>query len=240
MAAARRQGGPLTLVFAHRGAGPNGPERENTVPAFLAAAALGADGVELDLRRAAGASLVVHHDPVLDDGREIWRLAPGELPSEVPSFGEALEACAGLVVNVEVKNLPGEPDFDPGEGVARAAAAACRRAGSPVVFSSFSLACLAALRRADAGAELGWLTVPADPAEAVATARRLGLGALHPFEACVDAALVEAAHGAGLGLRAWTVDDPTRLSELGRLGVDAVITNEVSLARRALGRGPVG
>ncbi len=240
MVRAPGQTGPVTLVFAHRGAGPGGPERENTVAAFRAAAALGADGVELDVRRAAGGSLVVHHDPVLADGREIWRLAPAELPSEVPSLGEALEACGSLVVNVEVKNLPGEVDFDPGEEVARTAADVCRRADVPVVFSSFSLSCLRALRRADAGAQPAWLTVPADAAEAVAVARRLGLGALHPFEACVDAALVEAAHRAGLAVRAWTVDDPARVAELGRLGVDAVITNDVTLARRALGRGPVG
>jgi glycerophosphoryl diester phosphodiesterase len=32
------------------------------------------------------------------------------------------------------------------------------------------------------------------------------------------------------------VDDPERMVELARLGVDAIITNDVALARRVLGR----
>jgi len=35
---------------------------ENTVEAFVAAGALGADGVELDVHRTADGALVVHHD----------------------------------------------------------------------------------------------------------------------------------------------------------------------------------
>ena len=47
-------------VIAHRGA--SRAERENTVAAFRRAAEMGADAVELDVRRTADGVLVVHHD----------------------------------------------------------------------------------------------------------------------------------------------------------------------------------
>ena len=51
-------------ILAHRGASARA--RENTVEAFRLASALGADGVELDVRRTADGALVVHHDPSVD------------------------------------------------------------------------------------------------------------------------------------------------------------------------------
>ena len=53
-------------VLAHRGA--SRAERENTLRAFERACALGADGVELDVRRTSDDVLVVHHDPRVDGG----------------------------------------------------------------------------------------------------------------------------------------------------------------------------
>ncbi|MBM3696502.1 MAG: glycerophosphoryl diester phosphodiesterase, partial [Actinobacteria bacterium] len=50
-------------VIAHRGASAAFPE--NTLAAFRAAAALGADAVELDVRRTADGHPVVHHDAVV-------------------------------------------------------------------------------------------------------------------------------------------------------------------------------
>ena len=46
----------MTRIWAHRGASRAAPE--NTVPAFTAAAALGADGVELDVQRTRDGRLV--------------------------------------------------------------------------------------------------------------------------------------------------------------------------------------
>ena len=57
---------------------------------------------------------------------------------------------------------------------------------------------------------------------------------LNPQDALVDAGLVTAAHGAGLAVNVWTVDDPERIRALARLGVDAVITNDPAGALAAL------
>ncbi len=67
---------------------------------------LGADGVELDVRRTQDGALVVHHDADLPGVGPIARLAVAELPPEVPLLEAALNACGPLTVNIEVKNLP--------------------------------------------------------------------------------------------------------------------------------------
>jgi glycerophosphoryl diester phosphodiesterase len=101
----------VTEVFAHRGL--HATERENTVAAFLEARAAGADGVELDVRRTLDGALVVHHDAALADLGEIAALTCRDLPATVPTLAEAMTACDGLRVNVEIKNGPDEPIYDP-------------------------------------------------------------------------------------------------------------------------------
>ena len=59
-------------------------ERENTLPAFTAAVALGADMVELDLRRTRDDEIVVLHDQTL---QRLWGVdaSVGDLDlAEVP------------------------------------------------------------------------------------------------------------------------------------------------------------
>lgn len=53
-------------VIAHRGASCERPE--NSLAAFVRAAELGANAVELDVHLTADGHLVVHHDPTLPDG----------------------------------------------------------------------------------------------------------------------------------------------------------------------------
>ena len=55
--------------MAHRGASK--VEQENTTMAFRRALDMGANAVELDVRRCASGELVVHHDAKLSDGRTI-------------------------------------------------------------------------------------------------------------------------------------------------------------------------
>jgi glycerophosphoryl diester phosphodiesterase len=80
----------MTTIIAHRGA--SRAERENTLAAFARAGGLGADGVELDVRRTADDRLVVHHDPRLADGRVIVDTPARDLPGHIPSLEAALAA----------------------------------------------------------------------------------------------------------------------------------------------------
>ena len=129
----------VTYVIAHRGASRAAPE--NTVAAFRRAAEMGADMVELDVRRSADGRLVVHHDAHLADGRSLAATRADDLPSAVPSLDAALDACAGMAVNIEIKNDPEEPGFEPDRALADDVAAAVVARGDTdrVVVSSFDL-----------------------------------------------------------------------------------------------------
>src|SRR3954465_13219995 len=99
----------MVKVIAHRGASAAAPE--NTVEAFRLARELGADMVELDARRTADGQVIVHHDAHLADGRAIVELSRSELPTHVCDLADALDACEGMQVNIEIKNWPDDPDF---------------------------------------------------------------------------------------------------------------------------------
>ena len=85
--------------------------------------------MELDVRRTADGVLVVHHDAHLADGRAIVELAAADLPDAVPTLAAALDACAGMGVNIEIKNNHPDPDLDPDELRRRADRRPPRRAG---------------------------------------------------------------------------------------------------------------
>ena len=218
------------IVIAHRGASAAFPE--NTVEAFHGALAAGADWVELDARRTADGALVVHHDAVLADGRVIVELARDELPASVPTLAEALDACQGMGVNIEIKNNAPDHDFDPTEIVAAGVVALLEERGArdEVLISSFNPATLLHLRNAAPHLDTALLVVePADDVveELVAD----GHEALHPYDWFVDADLVDRCHAAGLKVNVWTVDDPARMQELLSHGVDGLCTNVPDIAR---------
>ena len=225
----------MTIVFAHRGAPHAAPE--NTVPAFRAARELGADWVELDVRRTADDVLVVHHDARLPDGRLLVDLTAAELPSGLPTLAEALEACEGMGVNIEIKNLPGDPDYDSEHQISGAVAGlvAAYRSYDEVLVSSFNRDVVARIRAIDPAIPTGLLTVDLpSPAQAIEWIVAGGHGALHPYVALVDAALVDRAHQAGLAVHVWTVNDPDRIAELVGMGVDGVVTDHPDVARRVV------
>jgi len=231
--------GPVA-VLAHRGGA--GPWRENTLEAFAGALAGGADGVELDVRRSADGALVVVHDPEVPGAGPVHALARDDLPAWVPSLGGALAACAGALVNVEVKNLPTEAGFDPGERVAVDVAAVLGddrgEAPAGLVVSSFWPGTLAALRASGVPAALGLLVHPSlDALVAVETAADLGCRALHPHWSQVDRHLVDEAHGRGLAVVTWTVNGEAELAAVVGAGADVVITDAVGLVLACLGRG---
>ena len=103
-------------VIAHRGA--SRAERENTLEAFRRAGLMGADAVELDVRRTADGAMAIHHDASLSDGRLICELQAADLPAHIPLLSAALDACEGMWVNIEIKNHPADADFDASDSLA--------------------------------------------------------------------------------------------------------------------------
>jgi glycerophosphoryl diester phosphodiesterase len=229
-------------VIAHRGASAAFPE--NTLAAFRGAAALGADAVELDARRTADGAVVVHHDAVVPGVGAIVAHTAAALRRRapwVPTLAEALDACAAMWVDVEVKNSPADPDWDPADAlVARVVAeiAEAGRAGE-VLLTSFNPATILRARSLAPGLATGRLVEAGPLAPAIAGAAGAGHAALLPHAAALQgpaaAAAAEAAHRAGIGLFAWTVDDPAEGRRLAAAGLDGIITNRPDALAAALG-----
>ena len=236
----RRPGGRAG-VLAHRGG--RGRHRENTLLALAEGLAEGADGVELDVRLSSDGVPVVIHDPLLPDGEPVSSVPAAQLPAWLPTLEAALETCAGTVVDVEIKNGPHEPGYDPdervAEQVAELAASVVGRPGWPatVVVTSFWPATLAAVRQADPAFPVGLLVHPAlDAGDALESARSLGASCLLPFHDRLDAELAGQAHEAGLAVVTWTVNGADAVAKAVAAGADMVVTDDVRIAAAVVGK----
>jgi glycerophosphoryl diester phosphodiesterase len=230
----------VALVIGHQGA--PAVAAGNTLASFGAARAQGADGVELDVRRAAGGHLAVNHDAELPDGRALTDLTAAGLPECMPDLAAALDACAGLeLVNVEIKNWPADRDFDATLAIAERVATVI--AGRPqaerdrVVVSCFHRPTIDRVHEVASDVATGWLMLGFPTVdEIVAEAVEHGHRAIHPHHSSLDAEAVERIHAAGLAVNTWTCDLPERIRWLADVGVDSVITNVPDVALEALGR----
>lgn len=231
-------------INAHRGQSSTHPE--NTVPALLEAVRLGADGAEFDVHPTQDGSIVLMHDrsPLRTTnscsvmpgkvGLPVQRFTLAEIAAldagswkhsdfagtPVPTVRDVMKALRGvhLRLSVELK----ECAVDPGLFVRRTLDELGGR--EDVTLMSFDRAvCRAAL--------------PLHPSVGLVTARRPTADDLATFDEFhvdarqIDRRLVEAVHASGSTLTAWTVDDPADHQRLADLGVDAVTTNDVTIAR---------
>ena len=212
------------IRVGHRGAAALAPE--NSLAAIEAAAACGADAVELDVLD----GLVVAHGP--------------EVPAGAPRLDEALALVArlGLAVQVDVKV----------RGLEAGVAGALRRHGllERSFVSSFSLPILGAfavleprLPRAFTYPEdrlgvtgnrvLGPATRPALAALRALLPRRLprwlraaGASAATLNWAVVTPAVIEVCHRRGVAVYAWTVNEPALAITLIESGIDGIIGDD--------------
>ena len=248
------------VVVAHRG--DSAHVAENTVEAFESAIGLGAEAVEFDVRMTSDGVAVVMHDADVvrtTDGsglvrsmtlERIRRLRIGIAgggAAGVPTLQEALDVLSGrAAADIEIKNVPGEPDFDPDreEAVeATIAALATTAFDGPVIISSFNPLSIARSRELAPYLPTGLLTDPSVEADAGLTfARAQGHGWVLPAVAAVLGApdgFAERVHIAEMRVGTWISDDPDEAVGLMQAGVDAVATNDprriLAARRRASG-----
>lgn len=229
------------LVIAHRGA--SGELPENTLPAYELALVQGADMIEIDLHRTRDGAIVVTHDEDLaglgGSGEigdatlaEVRRLDAGG-GQRVPTLDEVLDRLGGRIAfNLEVKRGAAGPY----PGLVPAALAAVRERGllASTLFSSFFDPVLEELRAQEPAARLGCLVSPRAPERWLERAQRIAAETLHPWFGLVTPELVAAAHAAGLGVHAFTVDVESEMRRLLAMGVDGLFTNHPARLRRLL------
>jgi glycerophosphoryl diester phosphodiesterase len=223
------------IAIAHRG-DPLGA-RENTPAAFASAVALGADMVELDLRRTRDGEIVVLHDQSL---QRLWEVdaSVGDLDwAEVARLGEGDVRIPLLREVLEQVSLPLMVDFTRRE-VVEGALAAVVAAGAleRSLFVTGNVPALRLLRGLSSSARIG-LTWIEDGDVPVALLEGLGAEFWNPMFQLVRAEAVQTVHAAGLRVSCWTVDEPDELERVCEAGVDAVVSNRVAALVKALGPG---
>lgn len=226
----------MTAIYAHRGL--HVVQRENTSAAFLAAKALGVTGVELDVRRTLDGKLVVHHDPVVE-GAVIAQSVRGDLPTHVEDFAKVMEACRGMRVNVEIKNIkdPSEPTYDTEGDFARQVLSFLYESNweRSVIVSCFDEVTCALVRHLNPGVAVGWLIWDIEFESALTRAYVLGLDAVHPHFSLVTREAMATARELGVDVNVWTVNNPRDIKAMAELGVASIITDDPALALSLVG-----
>lgn len=229
-------------AYAHRGGAREAPE--NSLAAFRHATSLGYRHLETDIRPTRDGVAVLHHDARVErttDGRGslrdlTWRQVRGVALSDGSAplrLEELLEEFPDAQVNVDVKE----------DGSVLALADALRRSGASarVCVTSFSARRLVRTRRLlPPGTESS-----AHPWEVMAVRalpRLRALPRVHRVQVPVralgvtfaDTAFVHRAHGLGLAVDVWTIDDAAQMQRLLDLGVDGIMTDSPTLLRDVL------
>lgn len=210
------------LIIGHRGA--SAVALENTIDAFEAAIAAGADGIEFDVRLSSDGVPVIIHDDTLSRTHGVRRrvvdLSAAELSSiGVPSLRELFELMAGnnLLLCLEIKSRePKLPEL------------CCRMVrefgfAERVIVECFDLALLK-----DVDLKRAALFDSRMYTEQSIIDRSLAVGAtvLALHHRLVKPKLVETAKAVGLTVVVWTVDDPVWVARARTMGIQALITND--------------
>jgi glycerophosphoryl diester phosphodiesterase len=200
------------IVFAHRGASWDAPE--NTLEAFELAVDQGADYVEFDVRIGADGTLVIHHDAI-----------PSDPPPGMPTLDATLATLRGRVgLAVDLKEA---------EAVPRTLAAlqARRVPAEDVVLLSTRTRDLRQAQRARP--DFRYVLHLGRRPDPTAATSFWGVTFKDRFARPRQLAL---SLSLGLVTTVWTVNDPARMEELARLGVDGLFTDRPAFLRDVLGR----
>ena len=200
-------------MLGHRGASAHA--RANTLDAFHLAAAHGADGIEFDVRLTADDEPVIHHDALIagfgaliDHRLSDFRKA---LPY-IPMLDEVLAVPTSLLLNMEIKNAPADPDYDAHDRTARLVADWVKSNGNArqVLVTSCNAATIAHVRRFAPRVETGLLIGrERGIRKTIADASGAGTRWVLPHHAALrfrEKATNRLVRQLGLRLGTWTVD----------------------------------
>lgn len=214
------------LIYAHRGASLTEPE--NTLAAFKAAVAAGADGIELDIQGSKDRVPVVIHDRLLKrttgvpgntddfDLAELQRLDAGK-GETIPSLADVLNVVPERIhLDIEIKYKGIEPEI---------LAVLKERSKSSYAFSSFDWSVLETIRSLDADVEI-WLLMSAISQMAIDKAQSLGATGLAVHNDALNAKTAKIATDAGFKIISWTVNNPEEAARVRALGVAGMCTDD--------------
>ncbi|BCU71040.1 glycerophosphodiester phosphodiesterase [Stygiolobus caldivivus] len=208
------------IVIGHRGSPAYEPE--NTLRSFKKAIELGANGIEMDVRRTKDGKLVIIHDEEVDrttNGKgkvseysfeELRKLDAGN-GEKIPTLEEVLTQVEAEYYLVEIKEEGYEEQIY--EEVQR------NKKLDQVVFVSFSFNSL--LRLKGKGKNLGLIFTSFKPP--LDEARKSGVNYMLPVYSVINRLTVGSMKG--FTILTWTVNDIRILEKVIGYGVDGIITD---------------
>jgi glycerophosphoryl diester phosphodiesterase len=252
--------GPTPRLFGHRGAA--GVMPENTLGSFRRARDDGADVLELDVHASADGEIVVIHDATLDrttdatgpvrarPWAELARLDAGHRFTSdggrshpfrgsgfgIPRLADLIDELPDVPLNIEIKQAA--------PSIVAATVELVRRSRARVVLAAEDDAIMREIR--ERAPDLPTSASAVEVAAFVGALREgrvpvvhSGLVALQIPPAFGDVALVTAesvaaAHGLGVEVHVWTINEPDEMRRLLALGCDGIMSDLPARARAVI------
>ncbi|UCD01455.1 MAG: hypothetical protein JSV23_00030 [Promethearchaeota archaeon] len=234
------------LIFAHRGASNIAPE--NTLKAFKKAIELKADFIEFDVRQSKDGEIVIIHDAntfrttgysgVVEKMtlKQLKQLDCGQ-GEKIPTLNELIDHTKGKIgLNCEIKS----------KGVAKKVVDIFRDANliDSTIISSFKHNELLKIQKLEPGLRLaslnptrtGWILSWFSRRTMLKDATQNQFYAIDPLYLLVNNKFVKKAHNRNLMVFPWTVDSQQQILSLVKIGVDGIITNNISRVKEVLNR----
>lgn len=242
-------------VLAHRGLVTAEGERsgvwENTVIAFAAAHAAGAEYIETDCRVTADGDVVLFHDETLQrlvgDPRPVASVTTKELRRLFADHGglltvrEALEAFPTVRFNIDVKTdaaaEPVGPIIAPEAHrvlVTSFSDVRRRRAVAAVLSAGSEMRPATSAGSRTIAAVLGLASVRVSPAVALRDIDALQIPERQGVIRVLTPALLRACHALGVEVHVWTINDPDHMRRIVASGADGIVSDRADEAIRVL------
>lgn len=234
------------LIFAHRGASNIAPE--NTLKAFEKAIELKADYIEFDVHHSKDGEIVIIHDAntfrttghngIIEKMtlRQLKQLDCGE-GERIPTLNELIKIAKGKIgLNCEIKS----------KGIAEKIVEIFQDVNliDSTIISSFKHSELIEIRKLEPKLKLaslnptrsGWLTSWVSRRVLLKNSVQNGFYAINPLYLLVNPRFVRKTHEKNLKVFPWTVDSQRIIGKMINIGVDGIITNNISNVKKVLNK----
>lgn len=226
------------LIIAHRGASNIAPE--NTLKAFKKAIEFNADCIEFDVHQSKDGEIVIIHDGntfrttghfgliknmTIEEIRKL-DCGDGEI---IPTLHELIKLAKGKIgLNCEIKV----------KGIAQKIIGIFREADlfESTIISSFNQKELLEIKKIEPRLKIaslnptrtGWILNWFSRKKMIKTADENRFYAINPLYLVVNKKFIDKAHERNIKVFPWTVDSMTAIEKLIKMGVDGIITNNIS------------
>lgn len=237
-----------SLIYAHRGASHYAPE--NTMTSYKEAAAMGADGIEIDVHKSKDGYLIVCHDEKVDrttngsgyikdiNMKELKSLDAGGwfskefVGEKIPLLEEVLDLVKmeNLLLNIELKNGPIFYDNLEEEVVNAVKAYGLEE---NVIISSFNHYSLLAIKKIEPRIKTGILYI-AGMVSPWKYAKSIGADAIHPLFLTINKDVTEECLKNDIMINPFTVDRESDMILMRNMGVTSIITNCPDIGRKVV------